>query len=153
MIFVNYNPKSYKKNVQKPFWLATKLFSAKIWKMTKCHFGANAMLRQPQVWESRASHAQKSRGLRVVYSKNFSRRTFFFLFSGELIWSICFWVICRWNKFEEKAQCVTVPNGPKPKIRFLNFLLDLSLSTYSRVLSSRVSRLANLHSQTKILLL
>ena len=28
-----------------------------------------------------------------------------FLFSGELIWSICFWVIYPWNKFEEKEQC------------------------------------------------
>ena len=28
-----------------------------------------------------------------------------FLFSGELIWLICFWVICPWNKFEEKVQC------------------------------------------------
>ena len=83
-------------------------------------------------------------------SKGFISKAFqelHFLFS----WETGFWVICRWNKFEEKAQCVTVPNGPKPKIRFLNFLLDLSLSTYSRVLSSRVSRLANLHSQTKML--
>ena len=30
-----------------------------------------------------------------------------FISSGELSWSICFWVICQWNKFEEKAQCDT----------------------------------------------
>ena len=28
-----------------------------------------------------------------------------FLFSGSLTWWIAFWVICPWNKFEEKAQC------------------------------------------------
>ena len=37
------------------------------------------MLRQPHVWASRASPAQKLQGLRVVYSKNFSRATFLFL--------------------------------------------------------------------------
>ena len=37
------------------------------------------------------------------YSKNFSRATF--LFPGSLSWLICFWVICLWNKFEERAQC------------------------------------------------
>ena len=31
-----------------------------------------------------------------------------FLFSGELIWSRDFWVICPWNKFGEKAQCACV---------------------------------------------
>ena len=35
------------------------------------------MLRQPRVWASRASLAQKLQGLRVVCSKNFSRATFF----------------------------------------------------------------------------
>jgi hypothetical protein len=34
-------------------------------------------LRQSPIQASRASHAQKSRGLRVVYSRNFSRATFF----------------------------------------------------------------------------
>ena len=28
-----------------------------------------------------------------------------FMFFGELISSICFWVICPWNKIEEKAHC------------------------------------------------
>ena len=28
-----------------------------------------------------------------------------FLFSGSLSWWIAIWVICPWNKFEEKAQC------------------------------------------------
>ena len=35
------------------------------------------MLRQPHVWASRASPAQKLQGFRVAYSKNFSRATFF----------------------------------------------------------------------------
>ena len=30
-----------------------------------------------------------------------------FIASGKLSWSICFWVNCQWNKFEEKAQCDT----------------------------------------------
>ena len=28
-----------------------------------------------------------------------------FLFSGSLSWWIAIWVICPWNKFEEKKQC------------------------------------------------
>ena len=51
-------------------------------------FWANVTLRQSCLRASRASPAQKSRGLRVVLSKNFSRATF--LFSGLLSWSICF---------------------------------------------------------------
>ena len=31
--------------------------------MTKCHFWANVILRQPHVWGSRASPAQKSKDL------------------------------------------------------------------------------------------
>ena len=38
---------------------------------------ANVILRQSRLRASRASPAQKSRGLRVVFSKNFSRATFF----------------------------------------------------------------------------
>ena len=75
-------------------------------KFEKCwnvNFWANVLLRQSRVWASRASPAQKSQVLRVVYSKNFSRTTF--LFSRSLIWRIAIWTICLWNKFEEKAQC------------------------------------------------
>ena len=45
--------------------------------MTECHFWANLMLIQSRVQASRASPAQKSQGLRVVYSKKISRATFF----------------------------------------------------------------------------
>ena len=45
--------------------------------MAKCHFWGNVMLRQSRLWASRASPAQKSKSLRVVLSKNFSRATFF----------------------------------------------------------------------------
>ena len=45
--------------------------------MADCHFWANVMLRQSRVQASRASPAQKLQGLRVVYSKNFSRAPFF----------------------------------------------------------------------------
>ena len=47
------------------------LSSRKIWKMTKFHFWAGLMLRQPRVRASRASPAQKCRCLRVNYSKLF----------------------------------------------------------------------------------
>ena len=30
-----------------------------------------------------------------------------FLFSGSLSWLMYIWVICPWNKFDEKAQCKT----------------------------------------------
>ena len=59
------------------FCQAWKVFSAEIWKMSECHFWADVMLRQSRLWASRASPAQKSRGLRVVYSKKISRATFF----------------------------------------------------------------------------
>ena len=45
--------------------------------MLECHFWANVMLRQSRLWASRASPAQKLQGLRLVFSKNFSRATFF----------------------------------------------------------------------------
>ena len=45
--------------------------------MADCHFWANILLRQSLFWASRASPAQKSKGLRMVCFKNFSRATFF----------------------------------------------------------------------------
>jgi hypothetical protein len=51
------------KNVQELFCQARKLF---LQKFEKWHFWANVMSRQPRVWASRASPAQKARGLRVV---------------------------------------------------------------------------------------
>ena len=51
----------------------------------KCHFWANVMLRQSHVQASRASPAQKSQGLRVVCSKNFSRATFFVFWVTQLV--------------------------------------------------------------------
>ena len=54
--------------------------------MTECHFWTNVMLRlQPHIWASRASPAQKSQGLRVVCSKNFSRATFFVFWGTHLV--------------------------------------------------------------------
>ena len=79
------HPKLYK-NVQELYCQAGKLFSAEILRMADCHFWTDVMLRQSRVQASRASPAQKSQGLRVVYSKNFSRATF--LFSGSLTWRI-----------------------------------------------------------------
>ena len=67
------------------FCQTRKLFSAEIWKMTKYHFWANVMLSQCRVQASRTSPAQKSRGLRLVYSKNFSRRIFFVFWRTHLV--------------------------------------------------------------------
>ena len=44
-------------------------------KNSECHFWANVMLRQSCIRVPRTSPAQKSQGLRVVYSKHFSRAT------------------------------------------------------------------------------
>ena len=53
---------------------------------------------------SRASSpAQKSQGLRVVYSKKNSRLNFFCFLEN---WLIDFWVIGPWNKSGEKSKCV-----------------------------------------------
>ena len=51
-------PKLYKK-VPELFSQAENLFSAEIWKMRECLFWVDVMLRQPRVWASRASPAQK----------------------------------------------------------------------------------------------
>ena len=72
-------------------------------KFGKCRNVIFVMLRQSRLRASRVSPAQKSQGLRVVCSKNFSTATFF-LFSGSLSWWIAYWVISPGNKFEEKAQ-------------------------------------------------
>ena len=56
--------------------------------MPGCHFWANVMLRQSRLRASRASPAQKSQGLRVVCSKNFSRATFFVFWSTQMV-DIC----------------------------------------------------------------
>ena len=104
--FCNYNPKNLYKNVQEPRCHTWKLFSADIWKMLEYHFRDDVMLRQSCLQASGASPAQKSRGLRVVYSKNFSRAMLFV--SGSLSWLMYIWAIYPRNKFDEKAQCATV---------------------------------------------
>ena len=43
------------------------------------------MLIQPHIWPSRASPAQKLLDLRVTYSKNFSRATFFVFWRTHLV--------------------------------------------------------------------
>ena len=101
--FCNYNPKNLYKNVQEPRCHTWKLFSADIWKMLEYHFRDDVMLRQSCLQASGASPAQKSRGLRVVYSKNFSRAMLFV--SGSLSWLMYIWAIYPRNKFDEKAQC------------------------------------------------
>ena len=104
MIFANYDPQSYTKMCRNFFVKPGNFFFSEIWKMTEFHFWA--MLKQPHVRASRASPAQSHRVWGWFIPKTFQGEHF--LFSGELIWSICFWVICPWNKFEEKAQCEAV---------------------------------------------
>ena len=53
--------------------------------MTEFHFWVNVMLREPHFRSSRASPAQKLQGLIVVYSKNFSRATFFVFWGTHLV--------------------------------------------------------------------
>ena len=50
------------------------------------------MLRQPCIWASRASLAQKWPGLRVVFFQKISRATFFVFWATQLV--NIFWVIC-----------------------------------------------------------
>ena len=67
--------------------------------MTEFHFWADVMLIQPRIYASRASPAQKFRGL-------FIPKTFqgpHFLFSGELIWLIE--LFARETNLEKKVQC------------------------------------------------
>ena len=112
--FCKLQPLKLYKIVQEPFCQARKLFSAEIWKMAECHFWADVMLRQSHLRASRASPAQKSQGLRVVCSKNFSRATFFVFWVTQLedkyvnnlpvkqiwrksaVWGSCTPIDCLW---------------------------------------------------------
>ena len=73
--------------------------------MTEFHFWANVMLRQPHVRVSRASPSQKSEGLRLVYSKNFSRPTFFVFWGTHLV--NVFELFARETNLK-KIQCATM---------------------------------------------
>ena len=68
-----------------PYVKPGNFFLQKFGKLTEFHFWANVMLRQLHVGASRASPAQKSQGLRVIYSKNFSRATFFVFWGTHLV--------------------------------------------------------------------
>ena len=75
------------------FCQARKFFLAEISKMIKCHFWGNVMLRQPHDRASRAYLTQKLQALKVVLIQKLFK-AYIFLFFGELVWSIYFWVIC-----------------------------------------------------------
>ena len=61
-------------------------------------FWADVMLRQSRVRASRASPAQKSQGLRVVYSK------FFFCFLGHLVGGKIFEQFARETNLKKKRS-------------------------------------------------
>ena len=74
----------------------------------------NFFLQKVEKWPnvSRACPAQKSQGfgLRLVYSKIFSRATFFVFWgthSVDRFLNYLFWVICLWNKFCRKSTVWT----------------------------------------------
>ena len=94
--------------------------------MTECHLRTNVMLKQPRIRASRSSPAQNLQGLRVIYSKNFSRATFFVFWGSHF--AIDFWVICPWKKIEEKVQCVLLRNNYYNTIKLLNSLNIPSVS-------------------------
>ena len=60
-------------------------FLQKFEKVTKCHKIANAILRQPRIQGSRACHAQKSRGFRVVQSKKLFRENIFCFLANSIV--------------------------------------------------------------------
>ena len=95
--FADYNPQSCIKNVQEFFCQAGKSFFCRNLKKTEFHFWANVMLRQPQVWASRAFPAQKNRYLRVVlFQKLF--KGYIFCFLGHTIgWYIFELFVCETN--------------------------------------------------------
>ena len=71
--------------------------------MAECHFWANVMLRQSHVRASRNSPAQKSQGLRVVCSKNFSKATIFG-FLGHLVGGQLFELFARETNLKKKSS-------------------------------------------------
>ena len=85
MKFANYNHQSCTKMCRSFIAKPENFFSAEIKKMAECHSWAEVMLSQSCVWASRASPAQKLQGLRVDYSKKFSRATFFVFWQTHLV--------------------------------------------------------------------
>ena len=75
--FCNLWPPKLYKNVQEPFFPSLETFFCWNLKNVRMSIWANVMLRQSRLRASRASPVQKSRSLRVVHSKNFSRATFY----------------------------------------------------------------------------
>jgi hypothetical protein len=71
--------------------------------MSECHFWADVMLRRSHVWASRASPAQKSQGLRVVCSKNFSR-AIDFVFFGHLVGGQLFELFARETNLKKESS-------------------------------------------------
>ena len=91
--------------------------------MLECHFWANVMLRQSHVQVSRASPAQKSQGLRVVCSKNFSRATFF-CFLGHLGGGQLFELFSRETNLKKKSSvdCNVLQTPDRTPSRMFNYL-------------------------------
>ena len=81
-----------------------KTFFCRNLKMAECHFLAHVMSRQSHVQASRASPAQKSQGLRVINSKNFSRATFFVFWVTLLVDSFLSYLPVKTN-LKKKEQC------------------------------------------------
>ena len=86
-------------------------------------FWTNVMLKQPRVRASRASPTQKLQGLRLIYSKNFSRATFF------VFWGSHFELFAREKNLEKKCSvhcCAIIIT-----ILFTKFLNSLNIPSVS----------------------
>ena len=99
MSFAIYNPK----NVEELYFQAGKLFFfAEIGKIAKCNFWANVMTRQPDVWASRASPAQKARGFRVVWFQKLFRDYILFVLVHSFGRYIIFELFVRETNLKKK---------------------------------------------------
>ena len=85
------------------------------------------MLRQPRFRASIATPAQKSRGLRVVYSKNFSMATFFCVSIGRYV----FEQFAHETNLKKK-RCVTLCNLTRIAIANKELFIGLHLTRQCR---------------------
>ena len=113
-------PKLYK-NVQELYCQAGKLFLQKFKKWQ------NVMLRQSRGWASRASPTQKSQGLRVGYSKNFSGATFVVFWGTHLVDRYLSYLSVKqiWRKSAVWSCCKRnscMPNPTRCQYPLINYL-------------------------------
>ena len=111
-IFANHNPQSCTKMLE-TFLSSQETFFCRNLKNYSVSFWAHVMLRELRIWASRASPAQKSRGLRVVlFQKLF--QGYILCFLGDSFGWCIFEQYARETDLKKKRSvCLTWPKVPQ----------------------------------------